>query len=143
MCTFGLSGSKRAHFRVPALPTPPKFHEKTPREREKERKWGREREKSAKFWASRLRALTLRAPTLHCPKLGAPTLRTPTLGALTFSRSGPHSSGPRPFGPLPFERRLSRPPLFLGLGSYVPHFYHVARLFFLCVFLIVSISCHF
>ena len=50
MCTFGLSGcrvkpqtgppglhtttrtSKRAHLSVPALQTPPKFHEKTPRE---------------------------------------------------------------------------------------------------------------
>ena len=27
--------SKRAHSRVPALQTPPKFHEKTPRERKK------------------------------------------------------------------------------------------------------------
>ena len=65
-CTFGLSGcrvkprrphqtgppglhttthSKRAHLRVPALQTPPKFHEKTPKERQKERKWGRETEK--------------------------------------------------------------------------------------------------
>ena len=35
---------KRAHFKVPALQTPPKFNEKTPRERQKERKWWRERE---------------------------------------------------------------------------------------------------
>ena len=35
----------RAHLRVPAPQTPPKFHEKTPRQREKERKWEREREK--------------------------------------------------------------------------------------------------
>ncbi len=51
MFTFGLSGlrgftqqpenSKRAHLSAPALQTPPKFHEKTPREG-----------KSAKFWAS-------------------------------------------------------------------------------------------
>ena len=32
--------SKRAHFRVPALQTPPKFHEKTPRETQKERNGG-------------------------------------------------------------------------------------------------------
>ena len=36
--------SKRAHLRVLALQTSPKFHAKTP-EREKERQWRREREK--------------------------------------------------------------------------------------------------
>ena len=37
-------GRKQAHLRVPADRTPPKFHEKTPTEREKkERKWERER----------------------------------------------------------------------------------------------------
>ena len=36
MCTLGLSNSKRAHFKAPALQTQPKFHEKTP-EREKTR----------------------------------------------------------------------------------------------------------
>ena len=46
-----------------------------------------------------------------------------------------------PFGPPPFGRRPSGPPLFLGLGPYVPHFYHVAHFF--CAFLIVSISRHF
>ena len=35
-------------FKGPGIQTPPKFHEKTPREREKERKWGREREKKAR-----------------------------------------------------------------------------------------------
>ena len=55
--------------------------------------------------------------------------------------SGPHSSGLHPSAPPPFERRPSGPLLLLGLGPYVPHFYHVAH-FFLC-FLIVSISCHF
>ena len=38
-------------FERPALQTPPKIHEKTPRERRKERIFRREREKSAKFWA--------------------------------------------------------------------------------------------
>ena len=43
---------KRAHLRVPALQkTPPKFHEKTPREGRIERILRREREKRAKFWA--------------------------------------------------------------------------------------------
>ena len=71
--------SKRAHLRVPALQTPPKFHEKTPRETKKntketpreskkERKWCGNGEKRAKFWASHLRA-----PTAPC---------------------GPHPSGP-------------------------------------------------
>ena len=60
-------------------------------------------------------------------KFWAPRLRAPTLGALTFSRSGPptlpaHSSGLYPSAPPPFERRPSGPPLFLGLGLYVPHF---------------------
>ena len=100
-----------------------------------------EGKKNAKFWAPRLPAPTLRAPTLRCPTLQAPTLRTPTLGALTFSRSGPHQSGPPTLrAPPPFERRPSGPPLFLDLGPYVPHFYHVADLFFFCLFLIVSIS---
>ena len=38
-------------FEAPALQTPPKFHEKTPREGRKERILRREREKRAKFWA--------------------------------------------------------------------------------------------
>ena len=33
--------SKRAHFRAPALQTPPKFHERTPRERKKKENCGR------------------------------------------------------------------------------------------------------
>ena len=40
---------KCAHFRVPALQTPPKFHEKTPKRGKKEYKLWREREKRAKF----------------------------------------------------------------------------------------------
>ena len=37
--------SPNVHSWHRTLHTPPKFHEKTPRGREKERKWGREREK--------------------------------------------------------------------------------------------------
>ena len=47
-------------FGVLALQTPPKFHDKTPREREKERTWRWEREKSAKFWAVRRRGVRWR-----------------------------------------------------------------------------------
>ena len=43
--------SKRAHLRVPALQTPPKFNEKTPRERRKNEISGGREKKSAKFWA--------------------------------------------------------------------------------------------
>ena len=44
--------SKRAHLRAPALQTPPKFHEKTPREKEERMKFPEgERKKRAKFWA--------------------------------------------------------------------------------------------
>ena len=74
---------------------PPKFHEKTPRGREKERKWERERAKKARNF------------------------------------------GPA-FGPPPFGRRPSGPPLFLGLGSYVPH---LITFFFLKKK--GSYSCHF
>ena len=58
--------SKRAHFRTPALQTPPEFHEKTPRETQKERILWREREKKNKILGT-LRAPTLRAPTLPPP----------------------------------------------------------------------------
>ena len=40
--------SKRAHLSAPALQTPPKFHEKTPKEGRKERIFRREREKKAR-----------------------------------------------------------------------------------------------
>ena len=54
--------------------TPPKFNEKTPRERQNERKWGREREKRATFWAPHPSGPTLRCPTLRGPDFRAPTL---------------------------------------------------------------------
>ena len=55
------SFSKRAHLRAPALQTPPKFNEKTPRERRKERKW--ERGKKSANGPRTLRGPTLRGPT--------------------------------------------------------------------------------
>ena len=54
--------SKRAHLSVPALQTPPKVHEKTPREGRKERIL---RKKSEKF----------RPPTLWAPPFGSPPFR--------------------------------------------------------------------
>ena len=113
MCTFGVLGlscetpaappnraagartrqpenSKRAHLSVLALQTPPKFHEKTPREGRKERILRRDREKkSAKFWA---------------PHPSAP------------HRSNPHPSGPHPSGPPPFGSSTLWGPTFSGLG---------------------------
>ena len=51
--------SKRAHLSAPALQTPPKFHEKTPRERKKFLVG--EGEKRAKFWAVQGRTVQGRA----------------------------------------------------------------------------------
>ena len=110
--------SKRAHLRVPALQTPPKFHEKTPREREKKSDdGGRRVKKKREILGPRLRAPTLRAPTLRFPTLRAPippgsTLRPPSLRAEALQAST--FSG---FGPL----RSS----FLPCCSFV---------FFLCIF---------
>ena len=70
---------KRAHLTPPALQTLPKFHEKTPRERRKERIMRQERgkKKSAKFWVPTLAGThfvwvwdnTLRAPPPSWPQL--------------------------------------------------------------------------
>ena len=89
--------SKRVHFRAPALPNSTKIPRENPqRKREKERNEGREREKSAKFWASHpsgpqpfgpqpfglhlfwVRAPTLRPPPLRAPASGPPLLQAPT-----------------------------------------------------------------
>ena len=69
--------SKRAQLRVPALQTPPKFHEKTPRDTKRAKRW-RERERKTRNFGPRTRGPTLRGPTLRGP-FGAP--------------SGPHPSG--------------------------------------------------
>ena len=75
--------SKRAHFRTPALQTPPKFHEKTPRETQKERILWREREKTRDILGT-LRAPTLRAPTLP-PPFGSSPFGPPLGLALAFA----------------------------------------------------------
>ena len=93
MCTFGLSDSKRAHLSAPALQTPPKFHEKTPREGRKEGILRRDREKKREILGPppigppTHRPPTLRAPTLRpSPPLGAP-LRAPTPSGPTHVNS--------------------------------------------------------
>ena len=80
--------SKRAHLSAPALQTPPKFNEKTPREGRKERILGREKEKKARnFGPPTLRAPTLRDPTFS--GFGPPPFGPPTLLAPAFSGFGP------------------------------------------------------
>ena len=74
---------KRAHLTPPALQTPPKFHEKTPRERQKDRTWGGEREKKTQnFWPPHPSGPPpFGAPTLLCPTFSGfwpPTLRVRT-----------------------------------------------------------------
>ena len=59
--------SKRAHLRVPAFQTPPKFHEKTPREKKSENGSGRGEKKPKILGLPRLRPPTLRGPTLGAP----------------------------------------------------------------------------
>ena len=109
-CTFEGPGASK---------TPPKFHEKSSPEREQERKWRRERQKTRNFGP---------------PAFGPPPFEPPRCGALTFSRSVPHPSGPHPSGLHPSGGGPPGPHFFLCLGTYVPHFYHVAHLFFLCIF---------
>ena len=112
--------------------TPPKFHEKTPRETQKERNGGGKGKKKREI-------------------LGSPPFRGPT-----FSRSWPHPSGP-PTLRAPF---LRAPPFGPPLpssggpqGLHCLHFFWVwaptflifimLLICFFCVFLPVSISCFF
>ena len=92
--------SKRAHFRAPALQTPPKFHAKTPRERKKKENCGGKRGKKTR-------------------NFGPPTLRGSTLRAPLFLGLGLHPlRGLRPSGPPPFGASTLGAPLFLGLGLH-------------------------
>ena len=94
--------SKRAHFRAPALQTPPKFHVRTPRERKKKKIVAGKGKKNAKFWAPHPSGLHPSGSTLRAPPFGAPTLRGPT-----FSRFGPPPSGPPPCGGSPLWSKNS------------------------------------
>ena len=100
MCTFGVLGlscetpaappdqaagartrqpenSKRAHFRAPALQTPPKFHVRTPRERKKIENCGGRREKKREI--------------LGPPPFGAPPFWAPLFLGLGLHPLGPHT----------------------------------------------------
>ena len=90
-------------FQAPALQNT-KFHEKTPRETQKERNGGGKR-KSAKFCPPIL------VPTLLVPTLLAPTLLVPTLLA------GPSGPAPTLWG---------RPPPFGAPPFGPPHFFWIA-----------------
>ena len=120
--------SKRAHFTAPALQTPPKFHERTPRERKKKENCGGKREKKTRNFG--LPTLSGLHPSgLHPsgpPPFGAPTLWGPHLRGPTFSGFGPppfgastlrglHPSGPHPSGPQPSGPQPSGP-TFAGFG---------------------------
>ena len=72
--------SKRAQLRAPALQTPPKFHEKTPRERKKTKMGGGRGKKARNFGASH--------PS------GSPPFRAPPFGARFFLGLGPTVWGP-------------------------------------------------
>ena len=150
MCTFGVLGLS---CETPAAPTAAGVsNEKTSRERERERKKKRAKMgagdgKKREILGSPLSGPHLSSPHTAGPHTSGPHSSSPNPWVPNFF-SGPHPSGSTllwapPFGPPAFGRRLSGPPLFLGLGHYVPHFYHVAHLFLFCDFLIVSISCHF
>ena len=103
--------SKRAHFRDPALQTPPKFHERTPKREKKERKLWRDREKKREiFGPPTLRSPTLRGPTPRGATLRVPTLRGPPFGSPPFPGLGSHPSGPHPSGPHPSGPHPSVPP---------------------------------
>ena len=92
--------SKRAHLSAPALQTPPKFHEKTPRERTtNEISGGREQKKreilgSPPFVPPTLRALPLRAPPLRAPtknKIGqmrSGQIRSTKIGQIRPNKDG-------------------------------------------------------
>ena len=124
MCTFGVGrrgstrqpeNSKRAHLSVPALQTPPKFHEKTPRvRRNNEISGGREQKKRE------ILGPHPSAPTLRAPPFGPPTLRAPNpSGPQPFGQPtlrAPNPWGPQPFGPPTLRAPNPSGPTFSGFG---------------------------
>ena len=112
--------SKRAHWRPRRFKHHQNSTRRPTREGKKLKTVAGEGKKSAKFWASTVRAPTLRGPTLRGPTLLAPTLRGPTT-------SGPHPSalhffyfGPAPFGATP----LGVPPFGAQKGACSSMFFH-------------------
>ena len=96
--------SKLAHLRVPALQTPPKFHETTPREEERMKIVAGEGKKRE---------------ILGLPPFGAPSFKDP---------SGPQPSGLPllrslpPFGPTLRGPSAGPPPLRLTAQNFAPFF---------------------
>ena len=121
MCTFGLcdcrvkpwrlrgrrgftrqpENSKRAHLSAPALQTPPKFHEKTPREGRKERILRRDSEKKV--------APPFGPPPFEPPPFEPPPFEPPPFEPPPFE---PPPFEPPPFKPPPFEPPSFEPPPF-------------------------------
>ena len=111
--------SKRAHFRAPALQTPPKFHARTPRERKKKENCGGRREKKERNFGP---------PTLLGSTLLGSTPLGSTLRGPTFSRFGASTFWAPPFWAPPFWAPPFGAPLFPVLGLHLlgptstPHF---------------------
>ena len=101
---------KRAHLRAPALETPPKFHERTPRETQKERNGGGRGKTKSEI--------------LGGPAFGPPPFEPQRSGAPPF---GPPLLQAPPFGPPPFGRRPSTTPPRAGkiVGTaHLNNFFH-------------------
>ena len=99
--------SARAHLRVPALQTPPKFHEKNPKRGKKGMILWREREKKREI--------------LGLPPFGAPPFGVPPFTPVPSSDPhplGPHTSGPAPFRVPPFRPTPDWPN---GIGQNWPN----------------------
>ena len=84
-------GSPNVHISGPLRP-PPKFHQKTPREGEKERKLWRERvKKNSEILGSHPSGRHPSGP--NPPTLRGPTLRGPTIRGLVFTHPGGREGG--------------------------------------------------
>ena len=92
-CARQPENSKRAHFRTPALQTPPKFHEKTPK-REERKKIVAGGGKKREILASTLRGPTLRGPIFSgfgASPLGAAPSGPPQMSSLPRPSSQNHN----------------------------------------------------
>ena len=90
---WDLSRPKRAHFTAPALQTPPKFHERTPRGRERRKKIVAGEKKREILGPPPFGAPPFGVPPFGAPPFGAPPFGGPTLRAPPFG--GPTLGGPK------------------------------------------------
>ena len=81
--------SKRAYFRAPVLPTPPKFHESTPREKKKKENCGNFGPPfgAPPFWAPPFWAPPFVAPPCERTTLCRPKIQHPKIGRNRIGRS--------------------------------------------------------